>query len=303
MSTETHEAGSGGVETLPPVPEGAGSEPAVPAASELEAAARAQRRATTRDRLLFPLLLPVAVLATVLFFVLNLSRVFLAVHGNLPVVMATIVTLAILGGAAWISATPSARSGTLSVLMIGVAFLVLISGLTVLGHSEEKKVAEPAGPKAPTGPAINTLEVDALPSLSFQAKEFTVPPGINKIHYVDKGGTHTLLFEEPQFSYFRLEVPKGPATGKADLPAGKYTIFCDVPGHRAAGMWADLVVADGAANTGPAEEGGAPAEGGGAAPEGGAPAEGGTPAGEAPAPQAPSGGEGETTAPGAGATS
>ncbi len=270
MSTETPEAGTGGVDTQAPPspPEGAGSEPAVPVAA-VETVRRQQRWATTRDRLLFPLVLPFAVLAVVLFFVLNLSRVFLAVHGNLPVIVATIVTLAILGGAAWISATPSASGGTLSVLMIGVAFLVLISGLTVLGHSQEKKVAKPAGPKAPTGPAVNTLAVDALPTLSFQAKEFTVPPGVNKIDYVDKGGTHTLLFDQAQLSYFRLAVPEGPTSGKVDLAAGKYTIFCDVPGHRAAGMWADIVVKEGAPNTGPAEKGGA--AGGGAPAAGTAP--------------------------------
>ncbi|MCC6339761.1 MAG: hypothetical protein IT197_07310, partial [Acidimicrobiia bacterium] len=253
MSTETPEAGAGGVDTQTLEPPSEGAATTAPAA--VEAARREQRWNTTRDRLLFPLILPVAVLAVVLFFVLNVSRVFLAVHGNLPVIIATIVTLAILGGAAWISATPSARSGSLSVLMIGVAFLVLISGLTVLGHSQEKKAPKAAGPKAPTGPYINTLEVDALASLSFQAKEFTVPPGINRINYIDKGGTHTLLFDEPQFSYFRLAVPEGPATGKVDLPAGKYTIFCDVPGHRAAGMWADLKVEEGAPNTGPGQEG------------------------------------------------
>ncbi len=150
---------------------------------------------------------------------------------------------------------PSASGGTLSVLMIGVAFLVLISGLTVLGHSQEKKVAKPAGPKAPTGPAVNTLAVDALPTLSFQAKEFTVPPGVNKIDYVDKGGTHTLLFDQAQLSYFRLAVPEGPTSGKVDLAAGKYTISAtfrtpgggDVGRHRGQG---------GAPNTGPAEKGG-----------------------------------------------
>lgn len=295
MSSETPEAGNGeGAEPLAPLPnlpEGDGPTSAIVPA-ELQAARREERWHTTRDRLLFPLILPIAVLGVVAFFVLNVSRVFLAVHGTLPVVMATIITLAILGGAAWVSATPSARSGTLSVLLIGVVFLVLISGLTVLGASQEKKAPKAAGPKAPTGPAINTLDVDALPSLSFQAKEFTVPPGINKINYVDKGGTHTLLFKEPQFSYFHLAVPAGPKTGKVDLPAGKYYIFCNVPGHEAAGMHADLVVADGAAPTGPAEKG---AEGAGEATGGEAPATGG---GEAPA-----GGGGEApAAPGAATT-
>jgi plastocyanin len=91
---------------------------------------------------------------------------------------------------------------------------------------------------------VATLEVDALPSLSFQAKEFSTPPGVTQINYVDQaaGASHTLVFSESQFSGFQLAVPQGPKSGKVDLKPGTYTIYCTIPGHRAAGMQATINV-------------------------------------------------------------
>ena len=39
-----------------------------------------------------------------------------------------------------------------------------------------------------------------MPSLTFQATEFSTPAGITQINYNDLGGTHTLLFTDPKFS-------------------------------------------------------------------------------------------------------
>ncbi len=118
----------------------------------------------------------------------------------------------------------------------------MLSGSLVLGASLPKSEAS-AGYVQPSGPAINTLEIDALPELSFQAKSFNVPAGINLIKYIDKGGTHTLVFDGTEVPGFILHVPVGQNAAKVELTQGKtYTVFCTIPGHRAAGMEATIVV-------------------------------------------------------------
>jgi plastocyanin len=192
-----------------------------------------------RDRLLLPLALPLLSMLAVFLYVVNLSRVFLASGENTSVLVGTIVTVAILAGGAAISASPRLRSSTLVMVLAGFIVVILSAGLLSLGPSEEKKAAG-GGFKQPAGPPVATLEVDALPSLSFQAKEFSVPAGVIQINYNDLGGTHTLTFSDPKLSGFQLAVPQGPKTGKVDLKPGTYTIFCTIPGHRAAGMQATV---------------------------------------------------------------
>jgi plastocyanin len=175
----------------------------------------------------------------------NVSRVFLAGGNEVSVLVGTILTVGILVGGAAISASPSLRSSTLVLGLAGFMVLVLSAGLLSLGPSEETEEAGAEGYQQPSGPAVATLSVDALPQLVFQATEFSVPAGIIEIVYNDLGGTHTLLFTDPKYSGFQLAVPRGPKTGKVEIEPGAYTIYCNIPGHRAAGMEA-------AVNVGPA---------------------------------------------------
>ena len=202
-----------------------------------------QKRAELRkDRLLLPFLLPVGAILAVALFAINISRIFLAASQDSKdpaVISAVIVTLGILAGATAIAAIPKLRTSTLVLTVCGVAAFVLLSGSLVLGSAENKEVKS----AEPPGPAINTLEVDALASLSFQAKNFDVPAGINEIKYIDKGGSHTLVFAEPELGYVNLAVPTGTSVSKALLVENKkYTIYCTIPGHRSAGMEATLTV-------------------------------------------------------------
>jgi plastocyanin len=167
------------------------------------------------------------------------------------VIIAAGITIAILVGAAVISALPNIRTSSLVIGMCGVMVVLLLSGSIVLGTSEPEKEAGGGGYVEPTGEAVPPpLEVDALPTLSFQSKAFTVGAGIREVHYVDKGGTHTLVFENA-FPGFELQVPTGTSTLKVEFKEGeKFTIYCTIPGHRAAGMEATVTVGPAAAAPG-----------------------------------------------------
>lgn len=199
------------------------------------------RREAISTRAVLPFALPILSAIAVALWVLNISRAFIAGGKTGALVIALIVTVGIMAGAAVASAAPRLQSSTLVLVVSAAVVLIVSAGFVSLGPSEGHGEAGGGGYVEPSGPAVATLEVDALPSLRFQASEFTTQAGINEIVYLDKGGTHTLLFEEPQFAGFRLQVPPDDS-GKIDLPAGTYTIFCDVPGHRAAGMVASLTV-------------------------------------------------------------
>jgi len=132
-----------------------------------------------------------------------------------------------------------------------VAVVIAVAVGVVIALSGEDR-HEPGGVAAPTGPAVARLEVHALPTLKFQADEFTTSAGINEIEFVDFGGTHALVFEDPALSYFGVTVPTGPTRGKVDLEAGRdYRIFCTIPGHRVAGMEAVIHVSAAPGSTPP----------------------------------------------------
>jgi uncharacterized cupredoxin-like copper-binding protein len=203
------------------------------------------RAEAKKSRMILPFLIPVGAILVVAFFALNISRVFLAASEGgttFAVVVAVVITLSILVGATVVAAIPEIRTSSLVIGVAGIAVLVMLAGSLVLGASLPKSEASAAYVQ-PAGRAINTLEIDALPELSFQAKSFNVPAGVNLIHYVDKGGTHTLVFDGTEVPGFMLNIPNGVNSAKVDLKQGQtYTVFCTIPGHRAAGMQATIVV-------------------------------------------------------------
>ncbi len=205
----------------------------------IEAATDPEREAVL-TRGLLPIALPILSVLALGVFVINLSRAFLAGGSDGALVIGVVVIVTIMAVAAFLSATPRLRTSSLVMIASSIFVLVVSAGLVSLGPSEEKKEGG-GGFVEPKGPAVATVEVDALPSLKFQAKEFTTKAGINLIKYNDKGGTHTLNFDDPKLAGFELKVPPDDS-GKIDLKPGKYTIFCSIPGHRAAGMQATLTV-------------------------------------------------------------
>jgi plastocyanin len=99
------------------------------------------------------------------------------------------------------------------------------------------------GYQAPVGAAKATVDVQVVPSrLAFTSQSYTAPAGIVRIDYSGQRG-HTLAFTDPKFDGFQLATSAGgPTFGKVDFPPGKYTLYCTVTGHAAAGMTATLTV-------------------------------------------------------------
>ena len=97
------------------------------------------------------------------------------------------------------------------------------------------------GPAAQVAP--DTVRVVADDSQDFAQDRYQVVAGQVRIEYVLDGfQVHTLVvegFEEEM----RLEVANGETeVGTLPLAAGRYVLYCDIPGHREAGMEAQLLV-------------------------------------------------------------
>lgn len=91
-------------------------------------------------------------------------------------------------------------------------------------------------------PVDDEIRVAAFDSLKFDEEEYEADAGCIEVTYENEGSqTHTFLVRGK--GGFKLSVNNGETdTGTVDLPAGAYEVFCDVAGHEAGGMKADLVV-------------------------------------------------------------
>lgn len=86
----------------------------------------------------------------------------------------------------------------------------------------------------------STVTVGALDKLVFDADSYSAEAGCIEFTYRNEGSVaHTLLIKEQ--SGFKLSVGRTDS-GTVELEPGTYTLFCDIAGHEAAGMTAELTV-------------------------------------------------------------
>jgi plastocyanin len=193
--------------------------------------------------LLIPLLLPILAIIAVALYALNISRVFLAGDSTSALVIATIITLAILCGGALISATPGARTSSLAMVMTLVLVIVVSAGLLALGPSLDTGAgggsAQLVQPKCTP---VSTVSVEALASIKFNSTTFTATGGCVQLDYSGAVG-HTLQFRTLDYKGFPLGTDTGaPKSGKVELKPGTYQIYCTVDSHAAQGMEATITV-------------------------------------------------------------
>lgn len=214
-----------------------------------------------RERLVLPVLIPLSVVLVVAFVTVNISRLFLATAGAVAVGIATGLTITVLLAFTFFSQSVRVRSSTVSVVAAASVALVLAAGLTALGASEEHEEE---------GGGVADVPADAV--ITAEAGNFFInlspevgPPGVIEFDYVNtEPGRHTLLIEEdPSFAKLDIDGEGATDSGKAELETGSYTLFCDIPGHRAQGMETTFTVEEGAPTVGGDEAEGTGAEPGG----------------------------------------
>jgi plastocyanin len=199
-----------------------------------------------KTRFLIPLLLPLLSMLAVAVYVLNISRVFLSGSSTGALIVATIITVSILGFAALISAHPRLRTSSLTMVVALVVIIVIGAGLTTIGPSLKSKEAAKANPFVnPSGAAVAQLNVTAESTLTFDASAYPVTvPGSSGVVQVNYSGAtnHTLAIDNPKYNGFQLSSAGSPRTGKVLLSPGTYTIYCTIDSHRALGMQATVTV-------------------------------------------------------------
>ncbi|MBV8950208.1 MAG: cupredoxin domain-containing protein [Actinobacteria bacterium] len=129
------------------------------------------------------------------------------------------------------------RAGTARTVALVIAAFALVAG--ACGSSSGS-----SGYKEPVGAPLQTISVQSG-NLFFKPDKFTVPqPGIYELKLTNtQSGEHTLVFGS-KVPGFRLDVVGEGSTQqlKINLAKGKYTFWCDLPGHRAAGMQGTITV-------------------------------------------------------------
>ncbi|MGZ8761851.1 MAG: plastocyanin/azurin family copper-binding protein [Acidimicrobiia bacterium] len=95
--------------------------------------------------------------------------------------------------------------------------------------------------KEPKGPAVAQLTFSAK-NFAYTPDTASAPAGIIGMTLKSTAGGHDLVIED--VPGFKLVTPASGDTdsGKVELKKGKYTFYCSLPGHRAAGMVGTLTV-------------------------------------------------------------
>ena len=200
-----------------------------------------------KDRVLLPLLVPLGALAIIVVVVLNVSRVLLALEErsgpHTVVAIAVILSAGILFGFTWFSSQGEERSvGSMSLLSVA-GIMIIIAGFVGFESLQEEADKRREEAKAAAEQNKPNLTVEAF-DLGFKEKELKTGPGKVRIQEINTGATgHTLVIEGVT-SGRKLSVPGHDAkdTAAFDLTPGTFTYYCDIAGHRQAGMEGKLIV-------------------------------------------------------------
>jgi plastocyanin len=144
--------------------------------------------------------------------------------------------------------SPGRRHGGLAAATLATLAAVLLAACGD-GASDDSPAPGAEGSGAPASAAPDAgaaLTVEAH-DIEFDSDAYRIAAGPVDIEYQQNGTLpHTLVIEEAGGALvagFELEVGDDDADrGTVDLPPGEYVFYCDVSGHRGAGMDAELQV-------------------------------------------------------------
>ncbi len=137
---------------------------------------------------------------------------------------------------------------SLAVLAVG-SFALSACGSSDDGSSSstEASTADTAASSSSSSASGATIDVAADPSgsLAFTETELSAPAGSDTISFTNDSSTpHNVVIEGSDGSDVTETdtIQADSTTATADLQPGTYTFYCDVPGHREAGMEGTLTV-------------------------------------------------------------
>lgn len=125
-------------------------------------------------------------------------------------------------------------------LLVPLAAALLLAGCG--GEDEGVTTPQPAAPP-PAAPA--DIEVTGTDDLQFQPSDVEAVAGTIEVALTaEASAPHTFTVEAEGGDQTVVDAGPGQtASGSIDLEAGEYTFYCEVPGHREAGMEGTLTVA------------------------------------------------------------
>lgn len=193
-----------------------------------------------RDRFVLPLLIPLGILASIALVATAFGMLMFFSPMAVSVVVAIVVAGAVLAGFGLATSRPEselsgAQRGLLvmmGALPLAVLALVAFDAIPV----DAEKVAE-REPHAAFGVEGDTATLGADEFL-FEPAEFSFEQAGEVEFVVENEGAvlHTFVIEEHEDA-LKLEMPSGQEDeGAIELEPGSYVFYCDVSGHREAGM-------------------------------------------------------------------
>ena len=126
--------------------------------------------------------------------------------------------------------------------LVAILLTALAVGLAGCGGGDDQAGGQDGGDPAASGNVVEVMGTDAL---AFDPEELTATAGEITVELTSgEAVLHTFVIDEQD--EFVVEAAAGAtATGTIELEPGEYIFYCDVPGHREAGMEGTLTVVDG----------------------------------------------------------